>query len=139
MMSFHRVVRGRINEDNAEGQSKSWPYGLNEKSYNLEEKPMKRTRKLTEKGREYQLSKLDDRRKKAASRLTREFGMIDEILYSSTNAFAIKEQLNRLDDIFQIIGSIQKEMIILDPNYNDGDWFYQLDEKVFSIKYKIHG
>ena len=65
--------------------------------------------------------------------------MIDEILYSSTNAFAIKEQLNRLDDIFQIIGSIQKEMIILDPNYNDGDWFYQLDEKVFSIKYKIHG
>ena len=33
--------RGRINEDNAEGQSKSWPYGLNEKSYNLEEKPMK--------------------------------------------------------------------------------------------------
>ena len=131
--------RGRINEDNAEGQSKSWPYGLNEKSYNLEEKPMKRTRKLTEKGREYQLSKLDDRRKKAASRLTRESGMIDEILFSSTNAFAIKEQLNRLDDLFQIIGSIQKEMIILDPNYNDGDWFYQLDEKVFSIKYKIHG
>ena len=30
-------------------------------------------------------------------------------------------------------------MITLDPNYNDGDWFDQLDEKVFSIKYKIHG
>ena len=26
--------RGRINEDHAEGQS--WPYGLNEKSYNLQ-------------------------------------------------------------------------------------------------------
>ena len=47
--------RGRINEDHAEGQSKSWPYGFNEKSYDLEEKPMKRTRNLTEKGREYQL------------------------------------------------------------------------------------
>ena len=26
--------RGRINEDHAEGQS--WPYGLNERSYNLQ-------------------------------------------------------------------------------------------------------
>ena len=46
----HDVIpqgRGRINEDHAEGQSKSWPYGLNEKSYDVEQKPMKRTRRLT--------------------------------------------------------------------------------------------
>ena len=56
---------------------------------------MKRTRKLTEKGREYQLSKLDDKRKMKALRLTRKFGMIDDdMLYSSTNVSAIKEQLN---------------------------------------------
>ena len=56
---------------------------------------MKQTRKLTEKGREYQFSKLDDRRKKTASRLRRKSGMIDKMLYSSTNAFAVKEQLNQ--------------------------------------------
>ena len=55
---------------------------------------MKRTRKLTEKGREYQLSKLDDKRKMTALRLTRKFGMIDDMLYSSTNVSAVKEQLN---------------------------------------------
>ena len=98
---------------------------------------MKRTRKLTEKGREYELSKIDYRRKKTASSLTRKSDMIDEILYSSTNASA--EQLNQLDDLFQKIESIQKEMITLDTNYNDDGWFDQLNEKVFSIKYKIHG
>ena len=98
---------------------------------------MKPTRKLTEKGREYELSKIDYRRKKTASSLTRKSDMIDEILYSSTNASA--EQLNQLDDLFQKIESIQKEMITLDTNYNDDGWFDQLDEKVFSIKYKIHG
>ena len=62
----------------------------------VEDKPMTRRRKLTEKGKEYQLSKLDDRRKKTAPRLTRKSGMIDEILHSSTNASAIKEQLNQI-------------------------------------------
>ena len=85
------------------------------------------------------MSKLDDRKKKKASRLTRKSGMIEEILFSSINASAVEEQLNQLDDLFQIIESIQKEMVTLDPNYNDDDWFDQLDEKVFSIKYKIHG
>ena len=80
MMSFYR-----INEDHAEGQSNSWPYGLNEKSYDLEEKPLKRTRKITEKSTEYQPSKLDERRTKTASRLTRKSGMIEEIFYSSTH------------------------------------------------------
>ena len=80
--TIHNAIpqgRGRINEDYAEGQSKSRPYVLNEKSNDLEVKPMKRTRKLTEKGREYQLSKLDDRRKETASRVTRKSGMIDEM------------------------------------------------------------
>ena len=88
---------------------------------------MKQTRKLTEKGREYQLSKLDDRRKKTASRLTRKPGMISETLYYRTNASAVKEQLNQLDDLSRIIESIQKEMITLEPNYNDDDWFDKLD------------
>ena len=61
------------------------------------------------------------------------------MLYSSTNTSAFKEQLNQLDDLFQIIESIQKEMITLDPSYNDDDWFEQLDEKVFSVKHNIRG
>ena len=63
--TIHDVIpkgRGKINEDHAEGHSKSWRYGLNEKSYDLEKKSMKRTRKLTDNGSEYQLSKTDDRR-----------------------------------------------------------------------------
>ena len=41
----HDVIpqgRGRINKDHAEEQSKSWPYGHNEKSYDLEEKSLRR-------------------------------------------------------------------------------------------------
>ena len=60
---------------------------------------MKRTRNLTEKGREYQQSILDDRRKKTAAKLTRKSGMIDKMLYASTNASAVKEQLNQLDEL----------------------------------------
>ena len=100
---------------------------------------MKGSRKLAEKCREYQLSKFDDRWKRTASRLTRKSGMINEMLYPSINASAVKEQLNQVDDLFQIIESIQKKMITLEPNYNDDDWFDKLDEKVFSIKHKIHG
>ena len=32
--------------------------------------------------------------------------MIDKMLYASTNASAIKEQLNQLDELFQIIESM---------------------------------
>ena len=66
--------------------------------------------------------------------------MIDKVLYSSTNASAVQEQLNQLDDLFQIIESIQKEMITLDPSYNDDDWVDQLDGNYFlsNIKYMVH-
>lgn len=57
-----------------------------------------------------------------------------DVIYTSTKAPAVKEQLNQLDVLFQIIESIRKKMIILDPNYSDDDWFDQLDEKVFSVK-----
>ena len=65
--------------------------------------------------------------------------MIDKVLYSSTNASAVQEQLNQLDDLFQIIESIQKEMITLDPSYNDDDWVDQLDGNYFlsNIKYMV--
>ena len=65
--------------------------------------------------------------------------MIDEMLYFSTDVSAVKEQLNQIDDLLQIIESIQKHIITLDPNYNDGGWFDKLDKKVFSIKLKIYG
>ena len=82
---------------------------------------------------------IDDRREKTASRLIRKSGMIDKVLYSSTNASAVQEQLNQLDDLFQIIESIQKEMITLDPSYNDDDWVDQLDGNYFlsNIKYMV--
>ena len=64
--------------------------------------------------------------------------MTDEMLYFSTDVSAVKEQLNQVDDLLQIIESIYKHIITLDPNYNDGDWFDKLDKKVFSIKLKIY-
>ena len=66
------------------------------------------------KGKEYQLSTLDGRRKKLAVRLQRKSTIINEMLLCKGNIVAVREELSQLDDLFKIIEDTQKEMIALD-------------------------
>ena len=65
------------------------------------------------KGKEYQLSTLDGRRKKLAVRLQRISTIINEMLLCKGNIVAVREELSQLDDLFKIIEDTQKEMIAL--------------------------
>ena len=66
------------------------------------------------KGKEYQLSTLDGRKKKLAVRLQRKSTIINEMLLCKGNIVAVREELSQLDDLFKIIEHTQKEMIALD-------------------------
>ena len=66
------------------------------------------------KGKEYQLSTLDGRKKKLAVRLQRKSTIINEMLLCKGNIVAVREELSQLDDLFKIIEDTQKEMIALD-------------------------
>ena len=50
---------------------------------------------MREKGKQYQLAKLGDRRKKLGSKLTRKMSAIESMLYSVGNSSAVQEELNR--------------------------------------------
>ena len=49
---------------------------------------------MREKGKQYQLAKLGDRRKKLGSKLTRKMSAIESMLYSVGNSTAVQEKLN---------------------------------------------
>ena len=109
-----RFPVGDISDDHH--QIKSWSFGLNR---DIEEAcfyatKKKRNRRPTMKGKEYQLSALDGRRKKLAVRLQRKSTIINEMLLCKGNIVAVREELSQLDDLFKIIEDTQKEMIALD-------------------------
>ena len=50
----------------------------------------------------------------------------------------VKEKLAQLSDLFKLIEDINQEMTELDDNYTEELWFTDINEKVFSIKHKVH-
>ena len=63
----------------------------------------KKDRRPTNKGKEYQLSLLDGRRKKLTGRLQRKSTIINKILFCKGNIVAVREELCQLDNSFKII------------------------------------
>ena len=59
--------------------------------------------KLTSKGLEYQLSLLHEEKRRLEARLGRKATAIEDLLYSSKNFIAVKEELTQYDDIFKLI------------------------------------
>ena len=96
----------------------------------------KRSCKMTEKGKQWQLAMLGDERKKLGSKLTRN----ESMLYSVRNSTTVQEELNQLDGIFKLVEGINDRMKAVDDKVNDNydKWFEQLEEKVFSFKRTIH-
>ena len=98
----------------------------------------KRLPKLTEKGREYRLSTLENKRAKLVSRLLRKSSEIDDLMYSYQNSITVKEELVQLNDMFKMVVGIHEEFEHIDKEYTDNIWFDNIDQKVFSFKHKVY-
>ena len=66
-----------------------------------------RIKKMTKKVLEYQISLMKEKRQKMYSRLLRKCGMVEDLLYSSRNMIAIKEEM--LNDMFKPLMSLHRE------------------------------
>ena len=98
----------------------------------------KRQSKMTEKGREYRLSTLENKRARLISRLLRKSSEIDDLMYSYQNSITVKEELAQLNDMFKMLVDIHEEFKQIDKEYTDDIWFDDIDQKVFSFKHKVH-
>ena len=98
----------------------------------------KRQPKMTEKGREYCLSTLENKHARLISRLLRKSSEIDDLMYSYQNSITVKEELAQLNDMFKMLVDIHEEFKQIDKEYTDDIWFDDIDQKVFSFKHKVH-
>ena len=63
---------------------------------------IKRSRKLTEKGLQYKLGQLKTKREDNA-KLLRKSGMVNDMLYSFTNASAVAEEMEQFNDMLKLL------------------------------------
>ena len=69
----------------------------------------RRARQLIEKGKQYQINLLLDKRTKMVARLQRKARAIDDLLYSSSNHVAVKEELQQHSDMFKLPSTHHEE------------------------------
>ena len=93
---------------------------------------------MTEKGREYCLSTLENKRTRLVSRLLKKSSEIDDLMYSYHNSITVKEELAQLNDMFKMLVDIHKGFGKIDKEYIDDPWLDDIDQKVFSFKHKLH-
>ena len=103
--------------------------------------PEKRMRQLTGKGREYQIDLQLDKRSKSMARLQWNAKAIDDLLYSSSNHIAVKEELQQYSDIFKFLWTQHEEwceLLGVEDQENKVGWFDNLCLNVFNFKHKIY-
>ena len=59
-------------------------------------------------------------------------------MYSHQNSITVKEELAQLIDMFRMLVEIHEEQEEIDEEYDDEIWFDDMDEKIFSLKHKLH-
>ena len=82
-----------------------------------------RTRKLTEKGRAYRATLLNERREKVSGRMMRKCSIIKDLL---SNRIAAEEERTQFNDLFKMLLNIHEEYSqVLDDDEGAGedDWF----------------
>ena len=116
---------------------------IQDEVYNMGAVPLiegktKRQVKLTEKGKEYKIALQEKKKSKLISRVIRKSSEIDNLMYSSQNGIAVKEELQQLSDMFKMLVEIHEELENIDGQYTDELWFEDIDQKIFSFKHKVH-
>ena len=100
-----------------------------------------RTRKLTDKGKNYQQKVLFEKRKKLHARMMRKSKLIDDLMYSSKNLRTVEEEKQQFDAQFKLFVETHNEyMKLLPEDMHEGEenWFETIDEVVFTQKHKIY-
>ena len=100
-----------------------------------------RYRKLTEKGLAYNKESLRERRSKINSRLIRKYSTIENLLFSSKNIIAVKEEMKVFNELFKMLLNAHQEYNQLlgeGERGRDDDWFDHVDTQVYSFKRKVH-
>ena len=101
----------------------------------------KRSRKLTEKGRNLKLSTLSNTRRKMNARLVQQSGSIEDLMYSSKNYVMVEEALAQFDYIFKQLLQVHQEYHSLledDEKLADEEWFEEVDQHMFTFKHKVY-
>ena len=86
------------------------------------------------------MKQLKAKREKICAKLLRESGMVNDMLYSFTNASAVAEEMEQLNDMLKLLKAVNDEyqhLLTEDKLLADNQWFEEQDERVFSFKYKI--
>ena len=96
-------------------------------------------RKLAEKGLQYRLELLRERRRKPYGKLLRRSSMMDEMVYSWVNATAIREEMDQFNDTIKLFMSAHEEyqsLLTDEEQAADSEWYDQFDEKVLVLNTK---
>ena len=112
----------------------------NEAAESISGNKVKRSRKLTEKGLQYKLEQLKTKREKINAKLLRKSGMMNDMLYSFTNASAVAEEMEQFNDMLKLLTAVNDEyqhLLTEDELLADSQWFEEQDERIFSFKHKI--
>ena len=72
-----------------------------------------KTKKITKKVLEYQISLIKKKRQKMYSRLLRKCGLVEDLLYSSRNMIAVKEEMLQLNVMFKLLMSLHREYSVM--------------------------
>ena len=78
---------------------------------------------------------------KTAFQSTQKSSAVDELLYSVRNVEAVKEQMLQIGGVFKMLIEVHREynsLLPLEMQEQDEDWFTDIDEKMMSLKNKIH-
>ena len=66
--------------------------------------------------------------------------MMNDMLYSFTNASAVAEEMEQFNDMLKLLTAVNKEyqhLLTEDELLADSLWFEEQDEGIFSFKHKI--
>ena len=98
----------------------------NEAAESISGKKVKRSRKLTEKGLQYKFEQLKTKREKINAKLLGKSGMMNDMLYSFTNASAVAEEMEQFNDILKLLTAVNDEfqhLLTEDELLADSQWF----------------
>ena len=92
------------------------------------------TRKLTEKGKEYQEKVLFEKRKNHA-KMIRKSKLLDDLMQSSKNLQTVEEETQQFDNQFKLFVETHNEYVKLlpeDMHESEENWFETINEVVFT-------
>ena len=81
----------------------------NETAESIKGGKIKRSWKLTGKGLQYKLAQLQTKRQKISAKLLREPHMVNDMLYSFTNASTVAEKIDKFNDMFKLLTAANAE------------------------------